>query len=70
MSKKANQPAAKFTIGYISATVWENDGYYSVEVSRTYKVDDEYRNTSSLGPADIENARMVLRRAGGWIASQ
>ncbi|MEQ9135737.1 MAG: hypothetical protein RLO51_11050 [Thalassobaculum sp.] len=70
----ANQPAAKFRIGYLTATIWANDGnnktFYSVDLSRTYKDGDEYKETSSLGHADIMNAVRVLQRAEQWIAEQ
>lgn len=30
----ANQPAKKIKIGLITATIWDNDGFYSVDLSR------------------------------------
>lgn len=71
----ANQPAAKFRIGYVTATVWANEGngdrtFYNVDLSRTYKEDGEYKETSSLGHGDLLNASRVLQRAEEWIASQ
>ncbi len=47
----AKQPAQKFKIGLITATVWQNDGFYSVDLSRSYKTDTgEWRNTAQLPP--------------------
>lgn len=70
-----NAPAKKFRIGFVTATVWKNtsDGrdYYSVDVARTYKDDKgDLQNTSSLGHADLANARDLLRLAGDWIMAQ
>lgn len=64
------QPAHKIRIGYINATIWKNGDFYNVELSRTYKEGDEYRETSSLGHHDLLNASKVLQRAETWIASQ
>lgn len=70
----ANQPAARFRIGYITATVWANDNngktFYNVDLSRSYKDGDDYKETSSLGAADLLNAARVLTRAEEWIARQ
>ena len=30
-------PAYKFKIGLITATIWNKDGFYSVDMSRSYK---------------------------------
>lgn len=32
-----SQPAHKIKIGRIAATIWNNDGFYSVDVTRAYK---------------------------------
>ncbi|MDQ1390452.1 MAG: hypothetical protein QOF56_3906 [Acidobacteriaceae bacterium] len=31
---KANQPAAKFRLGYVTATVWRNDDFFNTVLSR------------------------------------
>lgn len=67
---RGNQPAAKFRVGYVSATVWHNDNFFNVEVSKSYKDGDEWKDTSSLGHGDILNAVQVLQRAENWIADQ
>lgn len=71
----ANAPAKKFRIGFVTATVWKNDGtdksFFTVEVSRSYKDGDgEYKNGSSLNHADLLNAARVLTRAEAWISEQ
>jgi hypothetical protein len=30
-------PAHKFKIGLVTATIWENDGFHSVDLQRAYK---------------------------------
>jgi hypothetical protein len=67
---KANKPAAKFRLGYVSATVWKNDDFYNVEVSRSYKDGDDWKDTSSLSSGDLMNAVKVLQRAEEFIAAQ
>lgn len=71
----ANAPVARFRIGYITASVWENDGngnssFYSVDLQRTYKDGDDLKNTTSLGHGDLLNAAECLRRAENFISSQ
>lgn len=71
--EKANQPAAKFRLGYVTATVWKNQGtgdreFFSVEVSKAYKDGDEWKDTSSLGAGDLLNAVKCLERAEQFIA--
>ncbi|MEK7994741.1 MAG: hypothetical protein AAB403_13135 [Planctomycetota bacterium] len=67
---KANQPAAKFRIGYVTATVWQNDRFYNVVLSRSYKDGEDYKETDQLGHGDILNAVKVLERAEAFIADQ
>jgi hypothetical protein len=67
---KANQPAAKYRLGYVTATVWKNGDYYSVNVARSYKDGDDWKETDSLGSGDIMNAVRVLQRAEEFIGQQ
>jgi hypothetical protein len=30
------QPAAKFRLGYVTATVWKNDDFYNTVLSKSY----------------------------------
>lgn len=71
----SDKPAAKFRIGALVATVWENEGngdrkWYSVELTRSYKENDEYRSTNSLNSGDLLNGAKLLERAEHWIANQ
>lgn len=65
---KANQPAAKFRLGNVTATVWKNDKFYNVVLTKTYKDGDEYKDTDQLGHGDLLNAAKVLERAEAFIS--
>jgi hypothetical protein len=66
----ANQPAAKFRIGYVSATVWQNDKHHNVVLSRSYKDGNDWKETDQLGHGDLMNAVRVLQRAEQYISDQ
>ena len=65
----SQQPAFKFKIGLITATIWENDGFYSVDIARAYKTQDgDWRNTSSFSHNDLLNVSKCAERAENWIS--
>jgi len=66
----ANKPAAKFRIGWVTATVWENDKFFNVVLSKSYKDGEEYKDTDQLGHGDLLNASKALERAESWISEQ
>ncbi len=68
-----NQPSAKFRLGAVTATVWKNgEGkiFYSVNLIRSYKDGEEWKQTDGLNHGDLLNAAKVLERAEVWIAKQ
>ena len=67
---KGNQPAAKFRIGYVTATVWENDKFFNVVLSKSYKDGEEWKDTDQLGSGDLLNAAKCLERAEEFISKQ
>lgn len=67
---KANQPAAKFRLGYVTATVWKNDEFYNVVLVRSYKDGDDWKETDQLNAGDLLNAAKVLERAESFISEQ
>ncbi|MBX3498128.1 MAG: hypothetical protein KF889_01690 [Alphaproteobacteria bacterium] len=67
---KSNQPAAKFRVGYVTATVWLNDRHYNTVLTKAYRDGDEWKDTDQLGHGDICNAIKCLERAEEFIASQ
>ena len=67
---KGNQPAAKFRVGFVTATVWKNDDFYNVNVSRSYKDDGEWKDGDSFGHGDLLNLVKAVERAEAFIAEQ
>lgn len=67
-----NQPAKKFRLGYVTVTVWKNDGdFFNTVVSRSYKDNnDEWAETEQLNHGDLLNAAKCLERAEAWISEQ
>jgi hypothetical protein len=65
----SNQPVHKVKIGLIHAAIWENDGFNSVEFSRSYKTSDgEWKNTSSFSQGDLLNLSKCAERAELWVS--
>ncbi len=67
---KDNQPAAKYRLGFVTATVWQNGDYYNVVLVRSYKDGDDWKETDQLNAGDLMNAVRVLQRAEEFIADQ
>lgn len=67
----SNQPAHKFRLGLITATIWKNENFYSVDLSRTYKDGNgQWQTTTSYGHSDLLNIAKSVERAETWIARQ
>jgi len=71
----ADGPAARFRIGNITATIWKNqtnggNTFYSVNIARSYKDDDEWKQTDSFSHGDLMNVVKVASRAEAWVAEQ
>ena len=65
----SESPVFKFKIGLITATIWDNDGFYSVDMSRSYKTNEgEWRSASSYSQSDLLNLAKCAERAENWIA--
>jgi hypothetical protein len=67
---KANPPAAKFRLGYVTATVWLNNEHYNTVLSKSYKDGEDWKETDQLDTGDLMNAVRVLQRAEEWINGQ
>lgn len=64
----STQPAYKVRLGLITATVWDNDGFYSVDISRSYKNNEgQWQSTSSYSHSDLLNVAKCAERAKIWI---
>lgn len=65
----AQKPAHKFRIGLVTATIWENESFHSVDLRRSYRTaEGEWRDTASFGPGDLLNLAKCAERAEAWIA--
>lgn len=65
----SNQPAHKVKIGLITATIWDNDGFHTVDLSRSYKTNEgDWKNTTSFAQSDLLNLAKVAERAEIWVS--
>lgn len=70
MAKDKVQPAAKFRLGFVTATVWKNGDFHNVVLSKSYKDGDEYKDTDQLSAGDLLNAAKLLQRSEQFISEQ
>lgn len=67
----ANTPIHKLRLGLITATIWDNNGFYSVDLTRSYKdQQSEWKSTTSYSHTDLLNVAKCAERAEIWIARQ
>ncbi|WP_264212949.1 hypothetical protein [Leisingera thetidis] len=67
----ANQPIHKIRLGLITAAIWDNDGFYSVDVTRAYRTSDgNWQSSTSFSHADLLNVAKCAERAEIWIGRQ
>ncbi len=67
----SNKPAHKVRIGLITATIWDNDGFFSVDLSRSYKNgENDWKSTTGFHVSDLLNVAKCAERAEVWIARQ
>ena len=69
-----SKPAYKLRNGVLQATIWRNHSekgtWYSVNLTRSYKIDQGWRETSALGQDDLLPAAKLLDLAHTWIMHQ
>jgi hypothetical protein len=69
-----SQPAHKLRIGALQVTIWRNHGergnWYSVIPSRSYKQEDAWKETDSLGFDDLLAMAKLFDLAHTWIMHQ
>jgi hypothetical protein len=63
-----NQPVAKFRLGYVTATVWQNGEHHNTVLSKAYKDGEDWKDTDQLSTGDLLNAAKVLERAEQFIS--
>lgn len=67
----SNTPAHKLRLGLIVATIWDNNGFYSVDIARSYKNQaGGWNSTTSYSHTDLLNVAKCAERAEIWIARQ
>jgi hypothetical protein len=72
----SNEPKARFKIGAVEATVWENTSeggktFFTTKITRGYKdAEGKWKNTDNLNSGDLLNAAKVLERAEQLISEQ
>ncbi len=68
------KPVHVIRMGSLKAAVWENQipqgTIHNVTVGRTYKVDEEYRESQSFGFDDLLPLAKALNAAHSWINDQ
>jgi hypothetical protein len=69
-----SQPAHKIRIGVLQVTIWRNHGergnWYSVIPTRSYKQEDAWKETDSLGFDDLLTMAKLFDLAHTWIMHQ
>ena len=69
-----SKPAHKIRIGVLQVTIWKNQSdkgtWYSIIPSRSYKQDDAWQETDSLGFDDLLSMAKLLDQAHTWIMRQ
>ena len=70
MGKK--RPTHEYKFGKIRAAIWANESekhnlWFNVTVSRLYKEDDQWKDTSSFGRDDLPVVCKAIDMAYSWI---
>lgn len=72
---QTKEPAQRFRLGNISATVWTNtatngDIWFNVEVTRRYKDGDAWKDASTFRRDDLPIVALAVITAYDWIWRQ
>ncbi len=66
-----SKPAHEIKIDGVKATIWPNDGKggsrYTVNTSRSFKVGEQWRQTTSFHKSDLPKLIEVITQAEQWI---
>ena len=71
----SQKPAHELRIGLNRAAIWKNSGegnrtWYSVALSRSYKVGEEWKSTNSFNWSDLLEVGKLADLAHSWIFDQ
>ena len=74
------EPEKKYRAGQVSATVWkntkeveinggkQNKDFYSVQVEKSYKVEDNWKTTNNFNQNDLPKLSLVVEMAYKYIS--
>jgi len=74
------EPEKKYRAGQVSATVWkntkeveingekQNKDFYSVQVEKSYKVEDDWKSTNNFNQNDLPKLSLVVEMAYKYIS--
>ncbi|MEZ6153869.1 MAG: hypothetical protein R3C09_27555 [Pirellulaceae bacterium] len=73
-AKTANKPAHEIRSGAIRAVIWHNSSdkgnWYSVNITRSYKAGDTWKETSQFNRDDLLAVSKLCDLAFSWIQQQ
>ena len=68
---KNKKPVHQVRIDSMKAAIWENEGrrgtFYSVGLTRLYRVDGKWEETTSFSGRDLGAVARVLKLVADWI---
>jgi hypothetical protein len=68
------KPAHKIRSGAIEVAIWRQEGekgpWYSVTMSRSYKKDEQWKQSDSFGSDDLLLLAKLLDLAHSWILTE
>ncbi len=72
MTTQTNQPIERLRDGKVQASIWrnekENGVFYSVEFTRSYKIDDQYHKSTTFSGSEILKVIYLAQQAYTRIA--
>ena len=64
-------PEKKIKVGGIQLSIWPNKGdkgtFYSVTITKTYKDGNEWKQSKSFKPNDLEKVRIAIEEAQRYL---
>ena len=73
MAKQSNRPVHTLRHRTIAVAIWRNQGdkgsFYKVTIVRSFKKDEAWQDTQSLGYDDLMNVAKLMYDAHSWISA-
>ena len=74
MAYQKNKPIAEFRLAAVKAAVWQNEtkngSRHNVTLTRLYRKDDDWHETTSFGRDDLPLVEKVAAKAHSFIFDQ